>query len=72
MADIIKPTVILETSYTEVSFPVETRQIHNYIEKELSLQNQKIVEDLGLSVFEMKVQSLDRSLVNKVFALGDL
>ena len=70
-AGIIMPTVILETSYTEVSFPVETRQIHNYIEKELSLQNQKIIKELDLSVFEMKVQSLDRSLVDKVFALGD-
>ena len=65
------PTIILETSYISVSFPTNVLSVSSligdvFIENNLDLDN-----NYGLKPFDMKVQGLDRTFVDKVFAICD-
>lgn len=67
----VPPTVILETSYTAVSFPVSKLPVHNYIGDMMIEEAPDYMERYSLSPFTMKVQDINRTLVDKVFALCD-
>jgi len=67
----LQPTVILETSFAEVSFPTVIIPVHSYLGDMLQTEEPELVEDFGLKPFEMKVQGLDRTLADKVFAICD-
>lgn len=67
----VQPTVILETSYTAVSFPVSELDVHNYIGDMMTIEAPAYIEKYSLAPFKMKVQNLDRTLADKVFALCD-
>lgn len=67
----VQPAVILETSYTAVSFPILELDVNNYIGDMMVEEAPNYIEKYSLSPFKMKVQSLDRTLVDKVFALCD-
>ena len=67
----VQPTVILETSYTTISFPVSELAVHNYIGDMMETEAPDYIEKYSLSPFKMKVQNLDRTLADKVFALCD-
>ena len=63
--------VILETSFAEVSFPTASLPIHSFIGDTLRAMAPESPEAHLLEPFEMKVQAIERSLADKVFALCD-
>lgn len=69
--DIVEPAVLVETSYTTVSFPTVVLPVNNYIGKMMESEAPEFVDVYGLAPFEMKVQGLDRTLADKVFAICD-
>ena len=71
IVETVQPTVLVETSYIAVSFPTNVLKVGNYIGETLEEEAQALVEKYSLAPFEMKVQGIDRTLVDKVFALCD-
>lgn len=69
--NIVEPAVLVETSYTTVSFPTVVLPVNNYIGQMMEGEAQEFVGEYGLDPFEMKVQGLDRTLADKVFAVCD-
>lgn len=67
----VKPMVLLETSYTAVSFPTSLLPVRNFIGDMMKTEAPDYIEQYGLSPFKMKVQNLDRTLCDKVFAICD-
>ena len=67
----LQPMVILETSFAEVSFPTVILPVHSYLGDMLQKEEPELVEGFGLVPFEMKVQGLDRTLTDKLFAICD-
>ncbi len=67
----LQPTVILETSFAEVSFPTVILPVHSYIGDMLKTEASEVVDSYGLLPFEMKVQGIDRTMIDKVFAICD-
>ena len=68
---IISPAVLIETSYTTVSFPTVLLPVTNYIGEMMQMEAPAMVEQYDLEPFEMKVQDINRTLVDKVFAVCD-
>ncbi len=71
LSDVLQPAVLLETSYTAVSFPTEVLPVKSYIGEMMKDEAPNLIEQFFLEPFEMKVQGLDRTLVDKVFAVCD-
>lgn len=69
--DIVKNAVLLETSFAEVSFPTVVLPVHSYIGDMMADEAPEEIEEFYLEPFEMKVQGIDRTLVDKVFAICD-
>ncbi len=69
--DAIQTVVLMETSFTEVSFPTVVLPVHSYIGDMMEEEAPEELENYRLIPFEMKVQGLDRTLVDKVFAICD-
>lgn len=67
----VNPMVIMETSFTEVSFPTVTLAVGSYIGELLQEEAPEMLTEYSLNPFEMKVQGLDRTLIDKVFAVCD-
>lgn len=67
----VSSKVILETSYTAVSFPTVILPVRSYIGDMMETEAPDYIEKYGLLPFEMKVQGLDRTLADKVFAVCD-
>lgn len=67
----LQPTVVLETSFAEVSFPTVLMSVHSYLGDMLQKGEPEMVNDFHLIPFEMKVQGIDRTLADKVFAICD-
>lgn len=67
----VLPAVILETSYTAISFPVSELPVHNYIGDMMVEEAPDYIEKYALSPFTMKVQDISRTLADKVFAICD-
>lgn len=68
---ILSTTIILETSYISVSFPTNVLFVSSFIGNELFKGNPNVIEDYDLYPFDMKVQGLDRTFVDKIFAICD-
>ena len=69
--DIIKPEVKLETALASYAFPTELRLLGSYVYDFLKIENNDIAEEYHLQPFEMRVQSLNRTFIDKIFALCD-
>lgn len=69
--DAVQSAVLMETSFAEVSFPTVILQVHSYIGDMMTKEAPDELENFHLGPFEMKVQGLDRTLVDKVFAICD-
>ena len=69
--DDVQSAVLMETSFAEVSFPTVILQVHSYIGDMMTKEAPDELENFHLEPFEMKVQGLDRTLVDKVFAICD-
>lgn len=69
--DIIKPEVKVETSLVSYAFPTEIKKVGNLAYDFLKLENGDIIRQYDLFPFDMRVQSLNRTFVDKIFALCD-
>lgn len=69
--DIIPAQVLLETSFAEISYPTVILPVNSYIGDMMKTEAPDLRESYKLEPFEMKVQALDRTLVDKVFAICD-
>lgn len=69
--DAVQNAVLMETSFAEVSFPTVILPVHSYIGDMMIEEAPEEIENFRLDPFEMKVQGLDRTLVDKVFAICD-
>lgn len=68
----IKPYLYVETAIFMKPFPFEIKEADTYIYRFLKEQNQPdIIKAYNLYPFNIKVQTLDRTFIDKIFALGD-
>ncbi len=68
----IKPYLYVETAIFMKPFPVETKEADTYLYRFLKkLGKDNIIEEYNLSPFSVRVQTLDRTFIDKIFALGD-
>ena len=67
----IPPYVKLETSLMSYAFPTEERVLSNYILDALGEDESSLITSYDLGPFLMKVQSLNRTLIDKIFAVCD-
>ena len=63
--------VLMETSFAEISFPTEKMPVHSYIGDLMIEEAPDRLTYYNLDLFDMKVQSIDRTLIDKVFAICD-
>lgn len=70
-SEALTSAVLLETSYTAVSFPTVSLQVHSYIEEMMQTEAPEVIKSYMLTPFVMKVQGIDRTFVDKVFAICD-
>lgn len=71
IANAIPPYVKLETSLMSYAFPTEEREIGNYILDVLGTAEEELMRTYDLTPFSMRVQSLNRTLIDKIFAVCD-
>lgn len=68
----INPLLLVETTYITKSYPSEIKEvtsiIYNYFKE---IGNEEAIAKYELEPFDIKVQSLSRTLVDKVFAICD-
>ena len=67
----IPPYVKLETSLMSDSFPTEEKMLGNYILDALGGEEEELIKNYDLETFPMRVQSLNRTLIDKIFAVCD-
>lgn len=69
---ILKPELVIETYAAMLPFPTTKRMVDNYIYRFLSKINRlDLAETYDLLPFEITTQTIERTLVDKVFALCD-
>jgi hypothetical protein len=67
----LKSGVVLETSYITISFPTENKTVSSFIGNMMKTESPDFIETFGLSDFTMKTQCIERTFIDKVFALCD-
>lgn len=67
----MQPEVLIETSYMAVSFPTIVLPVSNYIGEMMITEAPELIQTYALEPFEMKVQGMDRTMADKVFAVCD-
>lgn len=71
-SNILKPELVVETYVALLTFPTTKRMVDNYIYRFLSKINRMdLAEAYDLMPFEIKTQTIERTLADKVFALCD-
>lgn len=71
-SEALKSELKIEMTYIQKSYPDETKRMDSLIGEFLHATGyDDVAEEYGLRDFEIKVQSLDRTLVDKVFAVCD-
>lgn len=68
------PNIIIETLVLLRPFPCEEKLVSNYITKFLlneNNDNDTIINDFELEPFQMNIQTIDRTFVDKLFAICD-
>ena len=67
-----KKDVIIESAFQLKSFPTDKKTVCSYITDYLkSIDREDLIEMYELEPFEVNVQTLDRTFIDKVFALCD-
>lgn len=67
----IPPFVKVETALMSYAFPTEEKELGNYLLEALGSDEQEFISTFELSAFPMRVQSLNRTLIDKMFAVCD-
>lgn len=68
----LKPELVIETYIALLPFPTVTRMTDNYIYRFLKLTEQEnLLKEFDLKPFEITTQSIERTLIDKVFAICD-
>ena len=67
----IRSNVKLETALVSYSFPTEEKEVGSIIYEAMANVAPDIISDYGLQKFSMKVQSVSRTFLDKIFALCD-
>ena len=67
----VQPAIILETAYITTSFPVQQKLVSNYIQQILKEEALELITKYSLDSYLMKVQSLERTFIDKIFAICD-
>ena len=68
----LKPELVIETYIALLPFPTVNRIADNYIYRFLKMAGQEeLVEEFDLMPFEITTQAIERTLIDKVFALCD-
>ena len=70
-SDAVQSAVLLETSFKTVSFPTVELPVRSYIGTMMESEAPDLIKDFELEPFSMKVQGLDRTLAEKIFAICD-
>lgn len=63
--------VKMEVSLGSISFPTVQLPVDSYVYQYLSKDNMDVVQEYNLQPFSMKLQTLERTLADKVFAVCD-
>lgn len=64
--------ILIETTFTYKPFPCEKKSVSNYITKLLEIDRDfELIEQYELQPFFMNIQSINRTFVDKLFALCD-
>lgn len=63
--------VKVETALASYSFPTEKVKIDSYVRQYLAIDNKNLIDEFGLGLFEMNLQAISRTYIDKVFALCD-
>jgi len=63
--------VKLETALVSYSFPTEKKEVSSIIYEAIKTSAPDIIQDYGLEPFPMKVQSVSRTFIDKIYALCD-
>lgn len=53
------------------AFPTEEKELGNYILDALGAEEEELISNYDLDAFPMRVQSLNRTLIDKIFAVCD-
>ncbi len=68
----LKPELVIETYIALLPFPTVNRMADNYIYRFLKMTEQEeLAEEFDLMPFEITTQAIERTLIDKVFALCD-
>jgi len=67
----VQNSVLLETSFAEISFPTVVLPVRSYIGDMMMEEAPEELSHYLLEPFDIKVQGLDRTLTDKVFAVCD-
>lgn len=68
----LKPELVIETYIALLPFPTVNRMADNYIYRFLKMTEQEeLAEDFDLVPFKITTQAIERTLIDKVFALCD-
>ena len=68
----LKPELVIETYIALLPFPTVNRMADNYIYRFLKMTEQEeLAEEFDIMPFEITTQSIERTLIDKVFALCD-
>ncbi len=68
----LKPELVIETYIALLPFPTVNRMTDNYIYRFLKMtEQQELAEEFDLMPFEVTTQAIERTLVDKVFAICD-
>ena len=65
------PKVIVETALMSYSFPTEMREITSIVYDHLHESDRSVMEEYEFLPFQMRVQSLVRTFIDKMFAICD-
>lgn len=69
---VLKPQLLVETATYIKAYPTEIKEATCYIFDYLwSVERKDLINEYGVQPFEIKVQSLERTFIDKIFALGD-
>ena len=69
--EVVQTAVLMETSFAEVSFPTVLLSVNSYVGDMMFEEAPDQISEYQLDLFEMKVQDIDRTLADKVFAICD-